>query len=194
MEDPKLSFYFRRLRMIYCREQQLVEFLPDLISEVAGLPMKEAMSGYLAAARCRRYMIKDLAWDHGISPLGEECLAMKKLIAVGSARLATGKRGLHHDPAVDALCHQIHRVITVDYRLSRYLAMEHFLDADIGCFDEVIGSLTAAFPEPIAHRLGALVSQAKRLHPERSAARVNLREPAGKASQGIGAGILVARS
>ena len=78
MEDPKLSFYFRRLRMIYCREQQLVEFLPDLIAEVAGLPMKEAMSGYLAAARCRRYMIKDLAWDHGISPLGEECRDLRR--------------------------------------------------------------------------------------------------------------------
>ena len=99
MEDPKLSFYFRRLRMIYCREQQLVEFLPDLIAEVAGLPLKEAMSGYLAAARCRRYMIKDLAWDHGISPLGEECLAMKKLIAVGSARLAAGI-GAGEGPAV----------------------------------------------------------------------------------------------
>lgn len=155
MEDAKLSFYFRRLRMIHCRERQLVEFLPDLIQEAEGLPLREAMQGYLAAARCRRYMIKDLAWDHGISPLGEECQAMKKLIAVGSARLAAGKRGEHHDPDVDALCHHIHRAIMVDYRLTRYLAMEHFLDADIGCFDDVIESMTAAFPEPIGRRVTA---------------------------------------
>jgi hypothetical protein len=190
MEDPKLSFYFRRLRMIYCREQQLVEFLPDLISEADSLPLKEAMSGYLAAARCRRYMIKDLAWDHGISPLGEECQAMKKLIAVGSARLAAGKRGEHHDPAVDAFCHQRHRVIMVDYRLTRYLAMEHYLDADIGCFDEVIGSLTATFPEPVAHRIRAMESQGRRLIPERAAARV----AAGHESPQMGSGNLVAGS
>lgn len=188
MEDPKLSFYFRRLRMIYCREQQLVEFLPALISEADGPLLKDAMSGYLAAARCRRYMIKDLAWDHGISPLGEECQALKKLIAVGSVRLAKGKRGELHDPAVDAFCHQVHRVILVDYRLTRYLAMEHFLNADTGCFDEVIGSLTTTFPEPVAHRLRALEAQDRRSVPDRAAARVT----AGHAQPPIGTGYSVA--
>lgn len=155
MEDPKLSFYFRRLRMIFCREQQLVEFLPALISEAMSNPLKEAISGYLAAARCRRYMVKDLAWDHGITPLGEECQAMRKLIAVGSARLAAGKRGKGHDLAVGDFCRQLHRVILVDYQLIRYLAVEQRLDADLGCFDDVIESLGDAFPEPSVRRAGS---------------------------------------
>lgn len=135
--------------MIYCREQQLIKLLPALVSEAESFPLKDAMAGYLAAARSRRYMIKDLAWDHGISPLGEECLALRKLIAVGSARLAMEGRGARHDPQVIAFCRQVHRVVMVDYRLTRYLAMEHNLDADIGCFDEVIESMASVFPEPI---------------------------------------------
>ena len=61
MEELNLSAYIRRLRMIYCREQQLIDLLPDLVSEAMRHALKESLAGYLAAARCRRYMIKNLA-------------------------------------------------------------------------------------------------------------------------------------
>ncbi len=152
MEELNLSAYIRRLRMIYCREQQLIDLLPDLVSEAMRHALKESLAGYLAAARCRRYMIKNLAWDQGFSPLGDECLAMRKMIAVGISRLAREERGEGHDRAVGAFCHEVHRVIMVDYRLTRLLAMEQGLDADIGCFDDVIECMTAAFPEPHGQR------------------------------------------
>lgn len=142
MEETNLAFYFKRLRMIYCREQQLIGFLPDLVSEAMQPRLKEAIASSLAAARCRRYIINNVAWDHGISPLGEECLAMRKLIAVGSARLAAENRGRRHDRAVDAFCLQLHRVVTVEYHLARSLAVERSLHGDVGCLNEVIEALT----------------------------------------------------
>ncbi len=145
MEETKLAYYFKRLRMIYCREQQLIGFLPDLVSEAMQLSLKEAIAGSLAAARCRRYMINDLAWDHGIPPLGEECLAMRKLIAVGSARLAAERRGERHDQAVEAFCLQLHRVVMVEYELARALTVEKSLHADVGCFNEMIEAMTDAW-------------------------------------------------
>lgn len=152
MEETNVTGYFKRLRMIYCREQQLIEFLPDLVSEAVRLQLREAIAGYLAAARCRRYMINDLAWDHGISPLGDECLAMRKVIAIGSARLASGNRGERHDLAVEALCRQLHRVVLVDYNLTRDHALHQSLHVDIGCFNEVIEAMLEAFPEPPGRR------------------------------------------
>lgn len=148
MNNPNLSFYYGRLRLIHCREQLLIRLLPELVAEATGRPLREIIAGYLAAALSRRYMIKDLAWDHGISALGDECLAMRKLIAVGSARLAGENRGERHDPAVETFCHQLHRVIRVDYRLARKLAAEEGLHADVGCFDEVLDGMAEAFPEP----------------------------------------------
>ncbi len=148
MKEPNLSFYYGRLRLIHCREQLLIRLLPDLVAEATRPRLREIMTGYLAAARYRRYMINDLAWDHGISALGDECLSMRKLIAVGSARLAGENRGERHDPAVETFCHQLHRVIMVDYRLARKLAAEEGLHVDAGCFDEVIEAMAETFPEP----------------------------------------------
>jgi ferritin-like metal-binding protein YciE len=145
MEETNLAYHFKRLRMIYCREQQLIGFLPDLVSEAMQPGLKEALAGSLAAARCRRYMVNDLAWGHGIPPLGEECLAMRKLIAVGSARLAAECRGERHDQAVEAFCLQLHRVVMVEYELARSLAVEKGLHADVGCFTEMIEAMTDAW-------------------------------------------------
>ena len=147
MEQPDLSFYHRRLRMMHCREQQLIGLLPDLVSEAVRPDLKEAMAGYRAAARCRRYMIIAQASDHGIFPHGDECLAMRKMIAVGSARLAAESRGRRHDRSVETFCHEVHRVIMIDYRLTRDLAVELGLPADVECFDEVLEAMAVVFPK-----------------------------------------------
>ena len=73
MLQQKLSLYFKRLRMIHCREQQIIGILPDLVSEAKAPPLKEALTGYLASALCRRSMIKSLASDHGIPPQAGKC-------------------------------------------------------------------------------------------------------------------------
>lgn len=150
MEETKRCLYFRKLRMIYCREEQFIELLPDLISEATQPQLRDTMARYLSAGRCRRYLIKDLAWDHGIAPQGEECLAMRKVVAVGCARLASASRGERHDVAVEGFCHELHRVVMVDYRLTRNYAIRENLHVDIACFDEVIASMVDAFPESLS--------------------------------------------
>jgi len=140
MDSPLLCAYFRKLRMVYCSELQLISFF----SEVPG--GRELVPRLVDLSRGRRDLVEVLAAQHGISSAGDDCQSMRRLIAMSRGSLEGSQNSYAQNELVIDVCESIHRLLLLNYGLARSLATKCDLRHDVEQLDSVLDNLIEEFP------------------------------------------------
>lgn len=146
-----MNAYFRKLRMIYCSELQLISLFPELAGQIDDFKRTSALHGLLRLARERRDVIEMIAADHGISSAGDDCESMRRLISEGRQLLWHCSRGQSREAIVGQVCVSVHRLLVVNYSMTRNLAARLGLNSDARRIEEMIDLIVERFPEACDH-------------------------------------------
>lgn len=155
MRSDLENAYFRKLRMLYCSELQLISLFPELAGQVTDFKRGSAIQGLLRLTRERRDVIEMIASDHGISSAGDDCDAMRRLISEGRQQLWQCSRGVSREAIVAQLCLSVHRLLVVNYSMARNLAARLGETSDAGRLEELIDLIVQRFPEACDHPAAA---------------------------------------
>jgi hypothetical protein len=137
--DPK-GLYFRKLRMLYCSELQLISFY----SEAAARSGDHGVETLTDQSRERRNVLELLASDHGICVAGDDCQSMRRLIATSRTLLA--ENHTFSSDLTEEICESVHRLQILNYSVARSLAAKARLNNDVRRLDEVLDTLMESFP------------------------------------------------
>jgi ferritin-like metal-binding protein YciE len=151
MKSDLQNAYYRKLRMIYCSELQLISLFPELADQVADFKLTSAIHGLLRLTRERRDEIEMLASGHGISSAGDDCESMRRLIAEGRQQLRQCSRGQSRDGIVEQVCLSVHRLLLMNYSMTRNLAARLGLASDASRLEELIDLIVQRFPDACDH-------------------------------------------
>ena len=151
MRSDLMNAYYRKLRMIYCSELQLVSLFPELASQIDDFKRTSALHGFLRLTRERRDVIEMIATEHGISSAGDDCDSMRRLISEGRQLLWHCSRGQSRDSIVAQVCLSVHRLLVMNYSMTRNLAVRLGLGSDADRFEELIDLIVERFPEACDH-------------------------------------------
>ncbi len=147
MKSDLLKLYFRKLRMLYCSELQLISFLPDLVSRVHGSSLRITLSWAIEQSRQRRNELELLANEHQISVAGNDCQSMRRLI--GESRAALDPQAWHYpgDRAVTDVIAALHRLQILNYGVARSLAGSAREPYDTERLDVLLEGMVERFSE-----------------------------------------------
>ncbi len=132
--------YFRKLRMLYCSELQLISFY----LEAAGRSGEHGAEALTDESRQRRNLLEILAVEHGICIAGDDCQSMRRLIA-GCRTILAEKHHFCGDLS-EEICESVHRLQVLNYSVARSLAAKARLSEDVARLDKAIDSLLECFP------------------------------------------------
>ena len=131
--------YFRKLRMLYCSELQLISFY----SEVAAHAADHSVEAMTDECRERRNLLETLALNHGISVAGDDCQSMRRLI---SASRLTLKDDFSSGDVAQDICESVHRLQILNYSVARSLAAKAGFKEDTAALDAMLDRLVDRFP------------------------------------------------
>jgi ferritin-like metal-binding protein YciE len=147
MANEMENAYFRKLRMIYCSELQMISLLPDLSAQITDFKLGSSIDGLLRLCRERRNALEMIAMDHAISVAGDDCETMRKLVGEARQELRHCSRGLSRDEVVADVCVSVHRLLVIHYSLARNLAARLGLEGDADRLEELIDLIVERFPQ-----------------------------------------------
>ncbi len=139
MENDVPGLYFRKLRMLYCSELQLISFY----SEVAAHAADHSVEAMTDECRERRNLLENLALAHGISAAGDDCQSMRRLIS--ASRLNLSEDYTSGDLARE-ICESVHRLQIMNYSVARSLAAKAGFWDDCKALDALLDRLVDRFP------------------------------------------------
>jgi hypothetical protein len=134
------GLYFRKLRMLYCSELQLISFY----SEAAALSGDHGVETLTDQSRDRRNVLEMLASEHGICVAGDDCQSMRRLIATSRTILAENHPFC--GDVAEEICESVHRLQILNYSVARSLAAKAHLSDDVKRLDDVLDTLMESFP------------------------------------------------
>jgi hypothetical protein len=140
MENDLGGAYFRKLRMLYCSELQLISFY----SEAAARSGSHGVEALTDHSRERRNLLEILAGEHGICVAGDDCQSMRRLIKASREKL-TQNQASCGDLAED-ICESVHRLQILNYSVARSLAAKLGMKDDVARLDGAINGLMECFP------------------------------------------------
>jgi ferritin-like metal-binding protein YciE len=141
MANDLPGLYFRKLRMLYCSELQLISFY----SEVAAHAADGGVEALTDDCRERRNLLENIASQHGISIAGDDCQSMRRLIAASRVDLAAD-----HETCGDlanGVCESVHRLQILNYSVARSLAAKAGLKEDTKILDHLLDTMLGRFPQ-----------------------------------------------
>lgn len=148
MANELANAYFRKLRRIYCGELQLISLLPDLSARLADFKPGVPGNGLLRLCRERRNVLETIAAEHAISAAGDDCDAMRHLIAETRRELHhSSSRGRSRDEVVAEACVSVHRLLVIHYSLARNLAARLGIRGDAERLEALIDLIVERFPQ-----------------------------------------------
>jgi ferritin-like metal-binding protein YciE len=151
MKSDLMNAYFRKLRMVYCSELQMISLFPELADQIDDFKRTSALHGLLRLARERRDVVEMIAADHEISSAGDDCESMRRLISEGRQLLWHCSRGLSRDAIVAQVCLSVHRLLVMNYSMTRNLAARLGLSSDADRLEALIDLIVERFPEACDH-------------------------------------------
>jgi hypothetical protein len=134
------GLYFRKLRMLYCSELQLISFY----CEAAARTGSHGVEALTDQSRDRRNLLEMLASEHGICVAGDDCQSMRRLIA-SSRKILAESHSLCGD-VPEEICESVHRLQILNYSVARSLAAKARLGRDVKRLDEALDTLLESFP------------------------------------------------
>ena len=140
MSNDVADLYFRKLRMLYCSELQLISFY----SEVAAHAADDDVEAMTDDCRERRNLLEMLAVDHGISIAGDDCQSMRRLIAASRLSFANDHASCG-DLAME-ICEAVHRLQILNYSVARSLGRKAGFKEDVASLDGLLDRLVDRFP------------------------------------------------
>ena len=143
--------YFRKLRMIYCSELQMIGFLADLAEQTADFKFGSSMQGVLRLCGERIEALEKIAVDREFWPEGDDGEVMERLVTEGRHELRHCARGRSRDVVIADICISLHRFLVVNYRLARNLANRLEWADDASRLEELMDLLEERFPQTCDH-------------------------------------------
>jgi ferritin-like metal-binding protein YciE len=147
MPTDLLSLFFRKLRMLYCSELQLISFLPELAARASEKSLRAELLQELELSRQRRDTLEILAATHRISSAGDDCDSMRRLI--DESRDALRAEAWHYpgDDDLRSVSGALHRLQILNYGVARSLANRVRLADDVDKLDGLLDLLLDRYPE-----------------------------------------------
>jgi hypothetical protein len=139
MSNEVPGLYFRKLRMLYCSELQLISFYCEVAAHAADHSV-EAMTD---ECRERRNLLENLALNHGISVAGDDCQSMRRLISASRLSL---KDDFSSGDLAQEICESVHRLQILNYSVARSLAAKARFKEDTAALDAMLDRLVERFP------------------------------------------------
>ena len=113
-----------QLNDIYSAEDQLVEALPKMAKAASNDKLKQAFEHHLDETRDHRDRIQEIFGQLGKRRSGEECKAMKGLVAEGEEVIATKGDAAAKDAALIAAAQRVEHYEIAAYGTAKTLAGE----------------------------------------------------------------------
>jgi len=141
------SLFFRKLRMLYCSELQLISFLPELTARASERDLRARLQQELELSRQRRDTLEVMAATHQISSAGDDCDSMRRLINESREALREAAWHFPGDDDLRAISGALHRLQILNYGVARSLANRMRLADDVDQLDGLLDLLLDRYPE-----------------------------------------------
>ena len=147
MPTDLLSLFFRKLRMLYCSELQLISFLPELTARTSDKTLRAGLQHELELSRQRRDTLEIMAATHRISSAGDDCDSMRRLIDESREALRAASWHFPGDEDLHSVSSALHRLQILNYGVARSLANRVRLTDDVEKLDGLLDLLLDRYPE-----------------------------------------------
>jgi ferritin-like metal-binding protein YciE len=147
MPTDLLSLFFRKLRMLYCSELQLISFLPELTARASERSLRAGLQQELELSRQRRDTLEIMAAMHRISSAGDDCDSMRRLIDESREALRAAAWHFPGDDDLRSISGGLHRLQILNYGVARSLANRVRLTDDVEKLDGLLDLLLDRYPE-----------------------------------------------
>ncbi|MCW1923076.1 DUF892 family protein [Luteolibacter arcticus] len=147
MPTDLLSLFFRKLRMLYCSELQLISFLPELAAHASERGLRTGLQQELELSRQRRDTLEIMAATHRISSAGDDCDSMRRLISQSREALRATAWHFPGDDDLHSISAALHRLQILNYGVARSLANRVRLAGDVEKLDGLLDLLLDRYPE-----------------------------------------------
>ena len=141
------SLFFRKLRMLYCSELQLISFLPELGARASDKGLRVQLQQEVELSRQRRDTLEIMAATHAISSAGDDCDSMRRLINESREVLRASAWHFPGDDDLRSISGALHRLQILNYGVARSLANRMRLAEDVAKFDGLVDLLLDRYPE-----------------------------------------------
>lgn len=141
------TLFFRKLRMLYCSELQLISFLPELGSRASDKGLRTQLQQEVELSRQRRDMLEIMAATHKISSAGDDCDSMRRLINESREVLRASAWHFPGDDDLRSISGALHRLQILNYGVARSLANRMRLAEDVTNLDSLVDLLLDRYPE-----------------------------------------------
>lgn len=132
------DLYFDQLRDIYSAENQLVSALPEMIAHATHQDLRKAFADHLEETKNHVTRLDQICADHGISPSGEECDAMRGLIKEAKKHLAETTPGEVRDAVLIASANRVEHYEIAAYGVTKAFALTLGFDKAAELLDETL--------------------------------------------------------
>lgn len=146
MASQLKNFYFRKLRMVYCSELQLISFLPDLEPLTSAGKFNPTASDLLNLCRQRRNTLEVIAANQDFSIAGDDCQTMRRTISAGRQNLRNCTRGQSREAEALSIVTAVHQLLVVNYSIARSLAVRLQLRRDAKRIEELVDKIVLHVP------------------------------------------------
>jgi ferritin-like metal-binding protein YciE len=147
MPTDLLNLFYRKLRMLYCSELQLISFLPELGARASERSLRTGLQQELELSRQRRDTLEIMAATHRISSAGDDCDSMRRLIDESRESLRSTAWHFPGDDDLRSICGALHRLQILNYGVARSLANRVRLAEDVEKLDGLLDLLLDRYPE-----------------------------------------------
>lgn len=137
------QLYFDQLRDLFSAEKQLIAALPEMTAKAAHRDLKDAFARHLEETKNQLERLREIFAEHGISPEGEECDAMRGLIKEAKKHVEHTAEGSVRDAVLIASANRVEH-----YEIAAYGVARAFADC-LG-FSDDSKRLTASLDEEAA--------------------------------------------
>lgn len=132
------DLYFDQLRDLYSAETQLIEALPEMAQHATDTKLKEGFNMHLKETREQRDRLDQICRNHGITPGGEECEAMRGLIKEARKHAPETTVGPVRDAVLVASGNRIEHYEIAGYGVAKEFAKALGFDDDADLLDKTL--------------------------------------------------------
>lgn len=138
------QLYYDQLRDLYSAETQLLTALPEMVSNSTNEDLRKAFAHHLEETKGQLARIIRICADHGITPEGDECDAMKGLIKEAKKHLADTEPGVVRDAVLIASANRVEHYEIAAYGVAKAFAQALGYDDAANLLDDTLDEESAA--------------------------------------------------
>jgi ferritin-like metal-binding protein YciE len=130
--------YFDQLRDLYSAENQLIAALPEMVSAASNEELRDAFADHFEETQNHLVRLEQVFADHGITPNGEDCEAMRGLVKESRKHISQTAPGDVRDAILIAAANRIEHYEIAGYGVAKAFASVLGYDEAADLLDETL--------------------------------------------------------